>query len=302
MGHYAVSSLFEPYGDKTKVYCYTVERERYGVDTEGRVRLAVGRGRVRSEITKEENTLNFAVLHLGDHNIKGGVREFHDENRFQELRQKLHEALARADTASVIRILDEEFHKSTFSLHSLFRDEQRRIIDLILKDTLGTVSSSFRNMYEHQAPLMRFLNTLSVPVPLAFVSVAAVALNSQLQQALDRPDVDAAAVKALLREAELNKITLDQATLEFTIRKRLEEQASAFAQNPEDFETLRRLHALLDVATELPFSVQLWEAQNLCFAPLTKAPTNHNGTGPSNEDWARELVAVREKLHIQGPR
>jgi hypothetical protein len=156
-------------------------------------------------------------------------------------------------------------------------------------------------MYEHQAPLMRFLNSLSVPVPPAFISLAGVALNNQLQQALDRTDIDAAAVRALLRETELNRVTLDEPTLEFTLRKRLEEQASAFGKNPDDFETLKRLHTLLDVATELPFSVQLWEAQNLCFAPLTKAPTNHNGSGPSNEDWARELVAVREKLHIQGP-
>src|SRR6202030_1759484 len=58
MGHYAISSLFESYGDKTKIYCYTVEREQYGVETEGRVRLAVGRGRVRSEITKEETPLS----------------------------------------------------------------------------------------------------------------------------------------------------------------------------------------------------------------------------------------------------
>jgi len=108
-------------------------------------------------------------------------------------------------------------------------------------------------------------------------------------------------VKALLREAELNKVALDKTTLEFTIRKRLEAQASAFHQNPNDFETLKRLHALLDVASELPFPVQLWEAQNLCFAPLVQAPTNHNGTGPNNEEWVRELVAVREKLHIQGP-
>ncbi len=237
----------------------------------------------------------------GDHNITGGVREFSDENRFQELRNKLHEAFGRADTAAVIRILDEEFRKSTFSLRSLFRDEQRHIIDLILKDTLGSVSGSFRSMYENQAPLMRFLNTLSVPVPPAFVSVASVALNSQLQQALERPDVDAAAVKALLREAELNKVALDKSTLEFTIRKRLEAQASAFHQNPNDFETLKRLHTLLEVASGLPFPVQLWEAQNLCFAPLMQAPTNHNGTGPNNEEWVRELVAVREKLHIQGP-
>jgi hypothetical protein len=301
MGHYAISSLFESYGDKTKIYCYTVEREQYGVETEGRVRLAVGRGRVRSEITKEQTPLSFAVLNLGDHNITGGVREFHDENQFQELREKLHEAFGRSDTASVIRILDEQFHKNTFSLRSLFRDEQRRIIDLILKDSLGTLSGSFRSMYEHQAPLMRFLNSLSVPVPPAFISLAGVALNNQLQQALDRPDIDAAAVKALLREADLNKVTLDEPTLEFTLRKRLEEQASVFGKNPDDFETLKRLHALLDVATVLPFSVQLWEAQNLCFVPLTQAPTNDNGSGPSNEDWARELVAVREKLHIQGP-
>src|ERR1700721_1215233 len=109
MGHYAISSLFESYGDKTKIYCYTVEREQYGVETEGRVRLAVGRGRVRSEITKEETPLSFAVLNLGDHNITGGVGDFHDENQFQELREKLHEAFGRADTASVIRILDEQF-------------------------------------------------------------------------------------------------------------------------------------------------------------------------------------------------
>jgi len=62
MGHYAISSLFESYGDKTKIYCYTVEREQYGVETEGRVRLAVGRGRVRSEITKEQTPISFAVL------------------------------------------------------------------------------------------------------------------------------------------------------------------------------------------------------------------------------------------------
>src|SRR6202041_3082787 len=142
-GHYAVSSLFETYGEKTRIYCYTVERQAYDVETEGRVRLAIGRGLVRSEITKEETALSFAVLHLGDHNITGGVREFIDENRFQELRNKLHEAFGRADTAAVIRILDEEFRKSTFSLRSLFRDEQRHIIDLILKDTLGTVSGSF---------------------------------------------------------------------------------------------------------------------------------------------------------------
>jgi hypothetical protein len=159
-----------------------VEHQEYGVETEGRIRLAVGRGRVRSDITAEERALSFAVLHLGDHNITGGVREFHDEQQFSELRTKLNDAFIKADTAEVIRILDEQFHRSIFSLSSLFRDEQRRIISIILNDTVASLSGSFPKMYENQAPLMRFLSSLSVPTPDTVRSVAVIALNSQLQR------------------------------------------------------------------------------------------------------------------------
>ena len=73
-GHYAISSLFENYGDKTRVYCYHVEREEYSLEAEGKQRLAIGRARFSSVITREFATLSFGVLHLGDHNIMGGVR------------------------------------------------------------------------------------------------------------------------------------------------------------------------------------------------------------------------------------
>jgi|HubBroStandDraft_2_1064218.scaffolds.fasta_scaffold02184_8 hypothetical protein len=303
-GHYAVSSLFETYGEKTRIYCYTVERQAYDVETEGRVRLAIGRGLVRSEITTEEIVLNFAVLHFGDHNITGGVREFLDEQHFSELRSKLNDAFTKADTAAVIRILDEQFHRGTFSLSSLFRDEQRRIIGIILNDTVASVSGDFRKMYENQASLIRFLNSLAVPVPDTLRSVAAIALNSQLQQALEKPDIDVAGIRCLLRETRLNNVHLDATTLEFIMRHRLEIQATAFHDHPEDLDSLKRLHVLLDVAGDLPFPVGMWTAQNLAFQRLT---TNHNGANgkaiddPVHQEWVRELAAVSEKLHIRGP-
>jgi alpha-amylase/alpha-mannosidase (GH57 family) len=323
-GHYAVSGLFEAYGDQTRIYCYDVTREEYSVETEGRVRLAVGRARVRSQITTDENTLGFAVLHLGDHNITGGVRPFTDENLFHELREQLKSAFNQADTAGVIRILDEHFHKSTFSIRSLFRDEQRRIINLILQDTLSTATASIRSMYENQAPLLRFLNSLSVPMPDAFLSVAGIALNGQLQQSLERPDIDPAAVHGLIREAELNHVKLDTTTLEYTIRKRLEAQAALFEQKPDDLESLKKLHTLLDLAASLPFCVGLATVQEVTFAQLSRPAANGNGhalaaaagNGSANtigvatpppsaeaaqQEWSRELSAVREKLGIQGP-
>ncbi len=41
-GHYAISSLFENYGDKTQIYCYDVERDNYSQEAEGKMRLGYG--------------------------------------------------------------------------------------------------------------------------------------------------------------------------------------------------------------------------------------------------------------------
>src|SRR6516162_5387644 len=150
-----------------------------------------------------------------------------------------------------------------------------------MKDTLKTVSPSFICVYENQSVLIRFLNALNVPVPPALVAASTVALNGQLQQALERPEIDTAVVKNLLREASANHITLDSTTLEYTMRKRLEEQSALFAGKPRDLGALKRLHAMLDIALTLPFPVYLWRLQNLSFAQLV------NGTA------ARAHVAGR---------
>ena len=307
-GHYAVSSLFESYGDKTQIYCYEVDRLNHAIETEGRVRVAVGRVRVQSNITRDEANLGYGVLHLGDHNITGGVRDVGGDEEFAALNEKVREAFARADTAEVIRILDEQFNKGTFSLSSLFRDEQRRIVGIILGDTMNSVGASFRGVYENQAALMRYLSGLGVPVPPALLSAASIALNNQLQHALERPEIDAVAVQSLMREAKMNGVSLDQTTLEYTMRKRLENEAARFAQNPSDVAELKKLHAMLDVAEVLPAPVTLWEVQNACFGPLaSNGHANGNGKGngagngtaqPANDEWNHEAEVVREKLRI----
>ena len=312
--HYAVSSLFENYGDKTRIFCYSVDREEYEVETEGRVRLATGRAKIRSDVTREEATEAFAVLHLGDHNMTCGVRASAAGEGLQELRAKLSEAFERADTAEVIRVLDEQFNKQTYALQALFRDEQRRVLNLVLNETVSSVSASFRGVYENQAALLRFLHTLNTPVPHALEAAASIALNSQLLQAIAKPEIDASGVKGLLREAVTNRIAFDATTLEFAMRKRLEEQACIFAQNSNDLATLKRLHGMLDLSAAMPFPVTLWSVQNMCFAAIAHSQANHNGNGAGHfpgesqeadaarqREWKAELAAVADQLCIKEP-
>jgi alpha-amylase/alpha-mannosidase (GH57 family) len=303
-GHYAISSLFENYGEKTGIYCYDVDREQYSLEAEGKLRLATGRARFSSEVTRESATMSFGVLHLGDHNVTGGVRHSNELQGYEELKARLIDCFSKADTAAVIRILDEEFHEHSYSLSSLFRDEQRKIVGLLLNDSLTSAAAAYRNIYENQAPLIRFLNSLNIPVPAAFKAAADVAINSQLRQAFERPDLDADNIQSYLKEAATSRVPLDTTTLEFTIRKRLEEQAARFAEHSDDMENLQRFRKQLELAQTLPFPVTLWEVQNISYAPLMKAIEERRLAAENNDPeattWMKELSALRDGLRILG--
>jgi alpha-amylase/alpha-mannosidase (GH57 family) len=303
-GHYAISSLFENYSEKTGIYCYHVDREQYSLEAEGKLRLAVGQARFSSEITRESARLSFGVLHLGDHNVTGGVQHAYDPEHYEQLRAKLTDCFSKADTAAAIRVIDEEFNEHAYSLKSLFRDEQRKIVGLILNDSLTTAAGAYRTIYENQAPLIRYLTSLNIPVPGAFKAAADIALNSQLQQAVERDEIDADSVQSLLKEATTTQVVLDTTTLEFAMRRRLETQAAKFAAQPGDLETVQRFRKQLEIARSLPFPVTLWEAQNISYGPLRKALEEHRlgaeNNDPAEVNWVNELNGLREGLRILG--
>ena len=283
-GHYAISSLFESYAEKTQIYCYEVERDRFSVEAEGKIRLANGSARLRSTITQESAALDFSVLHLGDHNVTAGIRPAGDTS--EEDQKKLTGAFAQADTAEVIRLLDQVYNRNTFSLRQLFRDEQRKITDLILKESLNSAAAVYRAVFEGQAPLIRFLNGLDIPVPPALKSAAEIALNNQLEQYIERPDLDPDSIQGLLREAAASKIALNTTTLEYKVRKRLEKDAAEFAANPSDPSAAEKMIKLLDLIPVFPFPVVLWEAQNVCYRPLVSAFQQNGWHSPGADPMA----------------
>jgi alpha-amylase/alpha-mannosidase (GH57 family) len=302
-GHYAISSLFEAYPEKTKIYCYEVERTEYSVEAEGKMRLATGCAKFCSMITTECATLDFSVLHLGDHNINAGIRPASPSA--EKDWKTLVAAFAQADTAEAIRLLDQVYGHQTFSLRQLFRDEQRKITGLILNDSLNSAAALYKTVFESQAPLIRFLNGLEIPVPQALKSAAEIALNSQLQQYLERPDLDIDSIQSLLREAVGSKINLDATTLEYKLRRRVESDAAEFAANPSYPAAAEKIIKLLDLIPSFPFPVVLWEAQNICYPPLIAAFQQNGWHAPKSDPAAKErheqLAHLADQLHILLP-
>jgi (1->4)-alpha-D-glucan 1-alpha-D-glucosylmutase len=301
--HYAVSSLFESYPAKARVYCFTVEREDLRPFEAGKAKLLAGRATVTSELTGESEQLSFGVLHFGDHNVNGGVRDFQSEDAYEALVSELTTAFAKADFPEIIRILDRGFGASTYSLRSLFRDEQRGISKRVLAPTLAEAENVYRRLYEQHLPTMRFLADLNAPLPRAFQTAAEFLLNTDLRWAVSDDEPNPEHIRNLLREAGMWRVTLDTPGLAYKLRKTIRRMAERFRDHPGDPVLAESLDEVVALARTLPFEVDLWRAQNAFFDVLRRACPEFLDRAAEGDDqaraWLKHFVLLGEKLGVQ---
>ena len=300
--HYAISSLFESYPEQTKIYCFMAEREDYQILEAGMAKMAVGRVKLISEITRESSALGFGVIHMGDHNVNGGVQKYLSDESYQALIHEAAEPLTRADFAEVIRLMDRRFGESHYSVRSLFRDEQRKTLDLILSATLEEAETLYRQIYEHRAPMMRFLTALHIPLPKAFQSAAEIVLNGYLRRAFEQEEIDTERINGLLETAKVEGISLDNATLEFAFRKNIERMAERFAAEPTEAH-LRQLDTAASLLRSLPFTVDLWKVQNVYYGMLKNVYPKMRENKERGDELAQALIdgfeALGQKLAVK---
>jgi alpha-amylase/alpha-mannosidase (GH57 family) len=266
--HYAVSSLFEEYGEETMVHCYIVKLEDYQTSEVGRAKLAIGNAEIFSEVTWESSHLNFGVLHFGDHNLNAGVQEYKDEATYRTLVSELEEAFPRAEFPEVIRIMDRHLGTSTYTLRSLFKDEQRKVLGFILESTLAEVESHYRQIYESHYPLMLLLTDLGNPLPKAFYGAAEFILNTDLQKALTSDSLDIERIAGLLNDTIAWEVEIDTQGLSYLLEKKLESMMEIFSSKAQNIPLLQELIEAVELASSQPFEVNLWSVQNMFWAIL----------------------------------
>ena len=303
--HYAISSLFHTYPDSAAVHCYTVEREDYQTQVAGQSRLVVGRARVTSRVERQSGTYAFGVLHFGDQNLNCGVQPFTDEQAYQEMARAMADAFGRADLPEALRQLDKHFGGTTYALKSLFRDEQRRILEPIMDAALADAEAMYRQVYQLHAPLMRFVSDLGLPLPKAFRAATEMIINANLRRALAAEDLDLPNITALLEEARVWQAPLDAAGLSYVLKRSLYGLAERLRTGPGDLEVLQKLAAILDLRPSLPFEVDLWHVQNVYYEMLRTVYSDdfwhcaQAADGGNAYTWLDQFSALGERLGIE---
>jgi hypothetical protein len=296
--HYAISSLFEEL--EARVFCYEVERDDYRVLEAGRSQLALGKARVRSVITQEAALLTFGVLYMGEHNLSAAVRQFQSDEAFRATLEKTAAAFERADLAEVIRLMDKEFQGISYSLSSLFRDQQRKIIHRLLESIYEQAEASYRQVYDQHAPIMRFMGELNMRLPRVFEITAEFVLNAALRRAFREADPDLDRISTLLHTAQREQVKLDYEGLAFTLTKTLERLMAGLGENPSEVERLQKLVELLKLARSMPSAVNLWRVQNVYYRLLqTVYPEYRSRTDEEARGWLQHFTELGRELRVR---
>jgi len=302
IAHYAMSSLFEAYEQQTHIYIYDFESEERQVHVAGKTKLAYGRVRVGFQIARESSVMIYAVLYMGEHSVICGVNPYSVAKGFQQATEAMRAAFERSDYAEVIRLIDHHLESPSYTLKTLFKDEQRKIINEIIATARDDVESGYRLAIERHLPLMNFLRDLNIPPPGPLQRAAEFNLHADACRALsaDRPDLDR--VRALLEQAGTQHINIFDAELAYVVKTTLERLTQKLAANPGDVKLLQYLAALAALVRQAPLDLNLWKVQNAYWGmlqsdfPILKQKASEADSGAIK--CAKAFLALGEQLNF----
>ena len=265
--HFALSSIFEehPQGKKN-IYCYSANMEDYDRAEAGVQTLAAGRANIQSGITLEKYSVEFAVLHLGDHNLMAALTSGMPDEDFHQMREELNSAFRKGDTNEVMRRMNIRFGGNNYSLWHLFKDQQRRILYELLESTWQEIESSFRHIYEHNYAIMLMIRGMNMPLPKALSAPAEFILNQDLCSVIAADEIDLDRLQNLTDDALRLKLTLDETTLRFEASRRINRLMSQLKESPDNVELLAAIERSLKILSSIISDMDLQAAQNVFFA------------------------------------
>jgi alpha-amylase/alpha-mannosidase (GH57 family) len=303
--HYAISSVFPRNGngaapaESERLFCYRMEHGWETTMPYGLGQLRMGRVRLCSLRTEDCAEVGYGVIHFGDQNVSAAVKrvEAVDEPLLKELAREVQDAVDASNLPEVVRLMDDYFGESRYSLTSLFRDEQRRIVENILHPTVAALEETLTDLYASHASLVHFLSRNNLPMPAALRAAGQFAIQSQLRQALEAEHMDGVAVERLLSQAKEDAVTVDLAMLGYYADERMHatmqrleterlEASAAYAEH------VRQALSLASALRGLPISLDLWQAQNIWYGLW---PRLKEQDAPLREDF----LALGRELNIR---
>ena len=307
VNQFSISLLNDPQRHKAfAIYHYHPELLDYEEKSQADMVLAMGRVKLTSGITLNNQTLGYATLFLGSYLYRTQVKEGQTEAEFDDMIAVLFKALVEAPEDITIA-LAEYFGPEYYSVRDMFKREKRDILLTSLQKVQDETELELLHNFTEAQHLLFTMTEEGFVIPQVFQLAARTALSHRIMQILyswaagDEEHVPKRDLADIITISQKLNIHLSDDPAGRLLGSILEQRLMALAQ---DFTLPRALGIdnLLTLQAELPLEVDIMEAQNLFFHLIeqhfTKLVTAGRRTRPDSREFAQVLLRLAVKLNF----
>ncbi|MFD2518724.1 DUF3536 domain-containing protein [Salinimicrobium flavum] len=300
--HYAISSLFEEFPEEVSLYNFSAAVKASHYYEAGKQKLIIGHTEFRSDITWEKVDISYAVLHMGDHHLFGGVRQYIDAVSLEKLQTEMAEFFERGNVYEIFNLMDAHFGTHNYSFWHLFRDEQHHIMELVMEKNLTAAEGAMQQLYDNTYPLLKTFKEINMEVPARLKLPVEMAVNNRLVKELKRDVLNFRKLEKQLKSAVAIDADLDLITLDFLTDQRLTALVQELEQDPANLQLLQLINKLLELIELTPLNPEKWQSQNIVFAikeRIYREMTEKSEAGDETAaEWVDEFRALEESVNL----
>ncbi len=296
--HYAVSSIFEEEPENLPLFNYQATNEFFVKKEAGEQKLVIGITKVRSLVTRSEKRFAFAVIYLGKHDLIGNLSLNIEIDKFSGMQFRMNDAFEDGRLGDVISIMQTYFGPEKYSIWSLFKEEKRKILDMIARQGLEDIEASLRRTYNRDYPLVNALSNNDIPIPNAYRTTFAYILNADLIKCF-RPDrINIKTLERIVAEMKRWNLEIeDPKTVERSAGESIYDELKRIRGERENVKRIQRLNRLFPILEKFKLEPNLHRAQNLYFEiSMENREVQLNALA---KEWLEQFAILGDNLGVK---
>jgi len=296
--HYAVSSIFEEEPESLPLFNYTATNDFFLKKEAGEQKLVLGITKVKSLVTWSEKRFAFAVVCIGVHNIIGNISLDMEPDKFASMQYRATHAFDEGRLGDVIGIMQTYFGPDKYTIWQLFKDEKRKILDMIARKSLEELEQSLRRTYNRDYPLVNALANNEIPIPNAYRTTFEYILNADLIDTFQEDKINVKSVERILSEIEKWNMKIeDPEGVSRLAADAIFRELKRIASDRTNARRITRLNRMFPLLTKFNLTPNIHKSQNAYFELSVE---NKSLTlGDDEKEWTEQFSLLGDNLRVK---
>ena len=217
-------------------------------------------------------------------------------DKFASMQVRVINAFEEGRLGDVIGLMQTYFGPDKYTIWHLFKDEKRKVLDMITQQSMEELEYSLRRVYNRDYPLMTALENNDVPIPNTYRMAFQYVLNADLMKWFSHERVNTKELERIVVELSKWKLSIeDPDKVARLAGDRIQRELKRISADKDTVKRLERLNRLFPLLKRFELKPNLSQSQNIYFM-ISKQNIQGNG---QSQDWIEQFQLLGTNLGVK---